>query len=99
MSHKREDNSIRPRSCIRQPAWKVAAAAAASMLSLTATQGWAQPMAGTLDVHCNEGASDGSATPQVALQDHTYEPQSCFWRQTPYASLPSTLSYLLFVSD
>src|SRR6266699_1803452 len=71
MSHKREDNSIHPRSCIRQPAWKVAAAAAASMFSLTATHAWSQPVPGSLDVHWNEGASDCSATPQDALQIHT----------------------------
>ena len=99
MSHKREDNSIRPRSCIRQPAWKVAAAAAASMLSLTATQGWSQPMAGTLDVHWNEGASDCSATPQVALQVHTYEPQTFILRQSPCANFEANFLYLLVGSD
>src|SRR5438874_3218793 len=99
MSQRREDNSIHPRSCIRQPAWKVAAAAAASMFSLTATHAWSQPVPGTLDVHWNEGASDCSATPQVALQVHTYEPQTFILRQSPCASFEANFLYLLFGSE
>jgi len=99
MSHKREDNSFHPRSCIRQPAWKVAAAAAASMFSLTATQAWSQPVPGTLDVHWNEGASDCSATPQVALQVHTYEPRTFILRQSPCANYEANFLYLLLGSE
>jgi glyoxylase-like metal-dependent hydrolase (beta-lactamase superfamily II) len=77
----------------------VAAAAAASMFSLTATQGWSQPVPGTLDVHWNEGASDCSATPQVALQVHTYEPQTFILRQSPCANVEANFLYLLVGSD
>jgi glyoxylase-like metal-dependent hydrolase (beta-lactamase superfamily II) len=75
------------------------AAAAASMLSLTATQGWSQPVPGTLDVHWNEGASNCSATPQVALQVHTYEPQTLILRQSPCADFEANFLYLLVGSD
>src|SRR6266487_5438923 len=92
MSHKREDNSIHPRSCIRHPAWKVAAAAAASMFSLTATQAWSQPVPGSLDVHWNEGAKDCTATPQDPLQVHTYEPQTFILRQSPCANFEANFS-------
>src|SRR6266513_3967416 len=95
----RRDNSIHPRSCIRQPAWKVAAAAAASMFSLTATHAWSQSVPGTLDVHWNEGASDCSVTPQVALQVHTYEPQTFILRQSPCANFEANFLYLLLGSD
>src|SRR6266487_810858 len=99
MSHKREDNSIHPRSCIRQPAWKVAAATAASMFSLTATQAWSQPVLGSLDVHGNEAASDCSATPRAALQVHTYEPQTFILRQNPCANFEANFLYLLVGSE
>src|SRR6266571_5854023 len=95
MSHKREDNSIHRRSCIRRPAWKVAAAAAASMFSLTATQAWSEP----LDVHWNEGTEDCTATPQNPLQVHTYERQTFILRQSPCANFEANFLYLLLGSD
>src|SRR6266478_4386669 len=91
----RRDNSIHPRSCIRQPAWKVAAAAAASMFLLTTTHARSQPVPGTLDVHWNEGASDCSATPQVALQVHTYEPRTFILR---VLARPSKQIFFIFSS-
>src|SRR6266487_2317083 len=95
MSQRREDNSIQPRSCIRRPAWKVAAAAAASMFSLTATQAWSEP----LDVHWNEGTEDCTAAPQALLQIHTYEPQTFILRQNPCANFEANFLYLLLGSD
>ena len=99
LSQRREDNSIQPRSCIRRPAWKVAAAAAASMFSLTAMQAWSQPVPGSLDVHWNEGAKDCTATPQAPLQVHTYEPQTFILRQSPCATFEANFLYLLIGSD
>src|SRR6266704_1702455 len=95
MSQRREDNSIQPRSCIRRPAWKVAAAAAASMFSLTATQAWSEP----LDVHWNEGTEDCTAAPQALLQIHTYEPQTFILRQNPCANPEANFLYLLIGSQ
>src|SRR5882724_10908679 len=99
MSHTREDNSIHPRLCIRRSAWKVAAAAAASMFSLTATQAWSQPVPGTLEVHWNEGAKDCKATPQAPLQVHTYESQTFILRQSPCANFEANFLYLLVGSE
>src|SRR6266446_9026073 len=99
MSQRREDNSIHPRSCIRQPAWKVPTAAAVSIFLLTTTHARSQPVPGTLDVHWNEGASDCSATPQVALQVHTYEPRTFILRQSPCATFEANFLYLLIGSD
>jgi glyoxylase-like metal-dependent hydrolase (beta-lactamase superfamily II) len=78
----------------------VAAAAAASMFSLTATPAsWSQPVPGSLDVHWNEGASDCKATAQAPLQVHTYEPQTFILRQSPCASFEANFLYLLVGSD
>ena len=80
-------------------AWKVAAALAVSMFFLTATQGWSQPVPGSLDVHWNEGASDCKATPQNPLQVRTYEPQTFILRQSPCANFEANFLYLLIGSD
>jgi hydroxyacylglutathione hydrolase len=77
----------------------VAAAAAASMFLLTTTQAWSQPVPGSLDVHWNEGALDCKATPQAALQVHTYEPQTFILRQSPCATFEANFLYLLVGSD
>jgi len=77
----------------------VAAAAAASMFSLTAMQAWSQPVPGSLDVHWNEGAKDCTATPQTPLQVHTYEPQTFILRQSPCATFEANFLYLLIGSD
>jgi hypothetical protein len=63
--------------------WKVATGIAVSMSLLTATSAWPEPVAGSLDVHWNEGASDCKATPQAPLQVHAYEPQTFILRQSP----------------
>jgi len=73
----------------------VAAAAAASMFSLTATQAWSEP----LDVHWNEGTEDCTAAPQPLLHIHTYEPQTFILRQSPCASFEANFLYLLVGSD
>src|SRR6266550_9217417 len=79
--------------------WKVATEVGVPMFLLTATQGWSEPVPGSLDVHWNEGASDCSATPQVALQVHTYEPQTFILRQSPCANFEANFLYLLVGSD
>jgi hydroxyacylglutathione hydrolase len=69
------------------------------MFLLTTTHAWSQPVTGTLDVHWNEGAPDCKATPQVALQVHTYEPQTFILRQSPCANFEANFLYLLVGSD
>jgi hydroxyacylglutathione hydrolase len=69
------------------------------MFLLTTTHAWSQPVTGTLDVHWNEGAPDCKATPQVALQVHTYEPQTFILRQSPCATFEANFLYLLVGSD
>jgi hydroxyacylglutathione hydrolase len=78
--------------------WKVATAVAVSMFFLIATQG-SEPVPGSLDVHWNEGAADCTATPQDALQVHTYEPQTFILRQSPCATFEANFLYLLLGSD
>ena len=80
-------------------AWKVATAVGVSMLFLTGTQAWFQPVPGSLDVHWNEGASDCTATPQNPLQIHTYEPQTFILRQNPCVNFEANVLYLLVGSD
>ena len=50
-------------------------------------------------MHWNEGAKDCTATPQDALQVHTYEPQTFILRQSPCASFEANFLYLLVGSD
>jgi glyoxylase-like metal-dependent hydrolase (beta-lactamase superfamily II) len=69
------------------------------MFFLTATQAWSHPVPGSLDVHWNEGAAHCTATPQDALQVHTYEPQTFILRQSPCATFEANFLYLLVGSD
>src|SRR5881398_239413 len=78
---------------------KVAIGVAVSMSLLTATLAWSEPVAGSLDVHWNEGAPDCSAIPQAPLQVHTYEPQTFILRQSPCANFEANFLYLLIGSD
>jgi hydroxyacylglutathione hydrolase len=79
--------------------WKVATAVAVSMFFLIATEGWSEPVRGSLDVHWNEGAPDCTATPQGPLQVHTYEPQTFILRESPCATFEANFLYLLVGSD
>jgi len=72
---------------------------AASTFLLTATLAWSQQVAGSLDVHWNEGASDCGATSQEALQVHQYEPQTFILRQSPCADFEANFIYLLIGSN
>jgi hydroxyacylglutathione hydrolase len=85
--------------CNFRATWKAATAVAVSMFFLIATPGWSEPVPGTLDVHWNEGASDCKATPQDALQVHTYEPQTFILRESPCATFEANFLYLLVGSD
>jgi hydroxyacylglutathione hydrolase len=80
-------------------AWKVATGLAMSAFLVTATLAWSEPVPGSLDVHWNEGASDCNATPQDALQVHSYEPQTFILRQNPCASFEANFIYLLIGSN
>ena len=79
--------------------WKVATAVGVSMFLLTATQGWSEPVPGSLDVHWNEGTPDCKLTPQDPLQVHTYESQTFILRQSPCANFEANFLYLLLGSD
>jgi hydroxyacylglutathione hydrolase len=78
---------------------ELATGVAVSMSLLTATLARSEPVAGSLDVHWNEGAPDCSATPQDALQVHAYEPQTFILRQSPCATFEANFLYLLIGSD
>ena len=69
------------------------------MFLLTATQGWSEPVPGSLDVHWNEGAPDCKLTPQDPLQVHTYESQTFILRQSPCANFEANFLYLLIGTD
>jgi glyoxylase-like metal-dependent hydrolase (beta-lactamase superfamily II) len=86
----------RPFICVR---WKVGTEVAASIFLLTATLGWSQPAPGSLEVHWNEGASDCTATPQIPLQVHVYEPQTFILRESPCATFEANFLYLLVGSE
>jgi glyoxylase-like metal-dependent hydrolase (beta-lactamase superfamily II) len=79
--------------------WKVATGMALSALFLIPTLAWSQPVAGSLEVHWNEGASDCNATPRDPLQVHSYEPQTFILRQSPCADFEANFIYLLVGSD
>jgi glyoxylase-like metal-dependent hydrolase (beta-lactamase superfamily II) len=78
--------------------WKVATGIAVSIFLLTAPSAWSEPVAGSLDVHWNEGALDCKATPQAPLQVHVYEPQTFILRQSPCADFEANFLYLLIGS-
>ena len=80
-------------------AWKVVTGVAVSMFLAPATPAWSKPVPGSLDVRWNKGASDCTATPQDALQVHTYEPQTFILRQSPCANFEANFLYLLIGSD
>ncbi len=60
-----------------------------------ATATMAQPLAGSLDVEWNAGATDCAATPQPPLQVHAYAPGTFILRQSPCAHFEANFLYLL----
>jgi len=83
-------------SCLH---WKMARGVVVLTFFLTAKLARSQPVAGPLNVHWNEGASDCGATPQKPLQVHNYEPQTFILRQSPCADFEANFIYLLIGSD
>jgi hydroxyacylglutathione hydrolase len=68
-------------------------------LLLLATRAWGEPVAGSLDVHWNEGAEDCAKSVQPPLQVHQYEPQTYILRQSFCADFEAPLMYLLIGAD
>ena len=68
-------------------------------MAFVASEGVAQPVAGSLDVEWNAGAADCAATPQPPLQVHAYTPRTFILRQSPCADFEANFLYLLIGSD
>ena len=68
-------------------------------LLLLATRAWSDPVAGSLDVHWNEGAEDCEPATEPAIQVHQYEPQTIILRQSFCANFEAPLLYLLIGDD
>jgi hydroxyacylglutathione hydrolase len=67
---------------------------------LLATRAWCQPVAGSLDVHWNEGAEDcEKAAQQPQLQVHRYEEQTYILRQSLCSNFEAPLLYLLIGTE
>jgi hydroxyacylglutathione hydrolase len=69
-------------------------------LLLLALRAWGEPVAGSLDVHWNEGSEDCAKVSTLApLQVHQYEPQTYLIRQWLCVDFEAPLMYLLIGSD
>lgn len=68
-------------------------------LLLLVARAWGDPVAGSLDVHWNEGAEDCEKAVQPPLQVHQYEPQTYILRQSFCADFEAPLMYLLIGTD
>jgi Zn-dependent hydrolases, including glyoxylases len=69
-------------------------------LLLLAVRAWGEPIAGSLDVHWNEGAEDCAKVASPApLQVHQYEPQTYIIRQSLCVDFEAPLMYLLIGTD
>ncbi|HEY7639089.1 MAG TPA: MBL fold metallo-hydrolase [Steroidobacteraceae bacterium] len=67
---------------------------------LLALRAWCEPVAGSLDVHWNEGADDCKKISTLApLQVHQYEPQTYIIRQGLCVNFEAPLMYLLIGTD
>jgi hydroxyacylglutathione hydrolase len=69
-------------------------------LLLLALRAWGEPIAGSLDVHWNEGAENcAKVSTLVPLQVHQYEPQTYIIRQGLCVDFEAPLMYLLIGTD
>lgn len=69
-------------------------------LLLLALRAWGEPIAGSLDVHWNEGAENcAKVSALVPLQVHQYEPQTYIIRQGLCVDFEAPLMYLLIGTD
>jgi len=59
---------------------------------------WSQTVAGSMDVHWNEGAKDCSASPQVPIEVHPYNPRTFILRENLCATFEAPFMYLLIGS-
>ena len=79
--------------------WRDAVLLTLAAVLLSAFPSWAEPVPGSLPVQWNIGANDCAASPQPALEVHTYEPQTFILRQSPCADFEANFIYLLIGSD
>jgi hydroxyacylglutathione hydrolase len=54
-----------------------------------------QPLAGSMDVHWNQGAPDCAANPQPPIQVHPYNPTTFILRENPCSTAEAPFMYLL----
>ncbi|HKU17612.1 MAG TPA: MBL fold metallo-hydrolase [Steroidobacteraceae bacterium] len=66
---------------------------------LLAARAWGEPVAGSLDIHWNEGAEDCGKALHEPLQVDRYEPQTLILRQSLCSSFEAPLLYLLIGAD
>ena len=69
--------------------------AAAFCLLAAAGVGWCQAVAGSMDVHWNEGAADCASAPPDRIQVHRYEPQTFILRTNLCRHFEGNFLYLL----
>jgi hydroxyacylglutathione hydrolase len=66
---------------------------------LLAARAWSAPVAGSLDVHWNEGAEDCEKATEPRIQVHQYEAQTIILRQSLCSNFEAPLLYLLIGDD
>lgn len=69
------------------------------ILMFFASQAWADPVPGSLEVDWNEGAADCEAATQPPLQVHAYAPRTFILRQNPCVDFEANFLYLLVGSE
>lgn len=70
------------------------------LITILGARAWGEPVAGSLDVHWNEGAEDcEKAAQQPQLQVHQYEPQTYILRQSLCSNFEAPFLYLLIGTD
>lgn len=73
--------------------------AAVVCLLAVAPTGWSQPVAGSMEVHWDEGAADCTSTPSDPIQVHRYEPQTLILRTDLCRHFEGNFLYLLIGSE
>ncbi len=73
--------------------------AVAVCILAAAPVGWAQPVAGSMEVHWNEGAADCASAPPDPIQVHRYEPQTFILRTNLCRHFEGNFLYLLIGSE
>jgi len=68
-------------------------------LLLLSARAWSGPVAGSLDVHWNEGAEDCEKATEPRIQVHQYEAQTIILRQSLCSNFEAPLLYLLIGDD